>query len=393
MELHYGGPVSGARRFPRPDLEAKILHFIETGAGVKMFGLRRIGKSTLRKFAAETLPEKGYSVVEVDAQGMRSIDNLLFGVFNALPTGNLTVLENLHARIFQDKTIPHIMEEAINLLRKGQATPETKRAIADYWPLISTKIVQMLKEEKRRLILCVDELPFLLENMIRDNPESGPQEVDSLLAALREWRANGLKMIVAGSIGVTGLARQYKFRSDHLNDLSMLDIPELTEPEAREFVRAVTRDCSKWTEAHTEALFQELDALYPCFLVKALQSLCHTDPPQPETFVDVFANNIRPELHSAFLTQFDRRYRIYAAIEKDYRRKLIQPILDAVLSEKTGFQQANFKIPEPYDQIDLRDAVDLLREDGFLVFKEDRDGNRTWMPASRLVRLWGRNSI
>ena len=72
---------------------------------------------------------------------------------------------------------------------------------------------------------------------------------------------------------------------------------------------------------------------------------------------------------------------------------MIQPILDAVLSKETGFQQANFKIPEPYDQIDLRDAVDLLREDGFLVFKEDRDGNRTWMPASRLVRLWGRNSI
>ncbi|MCU0755611.1 MAG: hypothetical protein MUE46_10900 [Xanthomonadales bacterium] len=48
LELHYGGAVSGEQKFARPALEARFLDLFRGGAGIKMFGLRRIGKSTLR---------------------------------------------------------------------------------------------------------------------------------------------------------------------------------------------------------------------------------------------------------------------------------------------------------------------------------------------------------
>jgi len=45
--------VRGAQRFPRPDLENRLMTKLQQGGGVRMFGLRRIGKSTMREYAIE----------------------------------------------------------------------------------------------------------------------------------------------------------------------------------------------------------------------------------------------------------------------------------------------------------------------------------------------------
>ncbi|MFH1136719.1 MAG: hypothetical protein V1816_11630 [Pseudomonadota bacterium] len=284
MELFYGGPVDGDRRFPRPGLEKNLLRLIANGAGVKMFGLRRTGKSTLLRLVAERMAKQGYGLVEVDAEGMRSLDNLLFGVFKALSSNHDKFFDKVLCLVSSDPALPAAVKAVWELIQKGGGAPSDRNAIAEYWPLLSGHIVRSLKEDKPKLLLCLDELPFLLQNMIEDNPTSGPRQVDQMLAALREWRNAGLKMALAGSIGVAGLARKYKFRGDHLNDLSSFDPPELTDLEARVFVQAAVDHASggKWTGRHTDAFFKELDVLYPSFLAKSLLILDHTDPPQPE---------------------------------------------------------------------------------------------------------------
>ena len=40
----YGNAVSGNQRFDRPALQNKLLRTLASSGGVKMFGLRRIGK-------------------------------------------------------------------------------------------------------------------------------------------------------------------------------------------------------------------------------------------------------------------------------------------------------------------------------------------------------------
>jgi len=393
MGIHCGGPVSGEERFPRTELQKLMIQRIETGPGVKLFGLRRTGKSTMLRCAGETMAGRGYNVVEVDAQGMHSVDRLLFGVFEALPKNCNSFADRVLDFAGREGAVPEVVRTVFKKLKTGDLDKSSGEDMAAYWPIFSNQIVRVLKEDNPRLVLCVDELPFLLQNIIRGNPDDGPQRVDQLLAALREWRNAGLKMVLAGSIGIIGLARKYKFSADHLNDLSVLEVPELSESEALEFIQWGTRSSMAWTQAPTQALLEEIGSLYPSFLAKSLAELNPNDPPSPEEIPDIFASRIRPEFHDTFLSQFNKRYRLYEEIDTSSARELIVPILKAVLAEKNGCPQTKLEELDckAHDRVDMSLALEMLREDGFLSYTEDRDGNRIWRPASRLVILWGRN--
>ncbi|WP_028313493.1 hypothetical protein [Desulfatibacillum aliphaticivorans] len=392
MKIHYGGPVSGEHCFSRPDLEQKISRFIENGAGVKMFGLRRIGKSTLMQNACQEMRIKGCQVVEIDAQGMRSVDNLLFEVFKALhkeQKGFMSILNNLVAK---DPAIPKAIKAFFNKLMKGKGFPENQTGIADYWPHFSDLIVQTLQVQQPKILLAIDELPFMLENMINDHPEKSAADVDRLLAALRQWRDHGVKMIFAGSIGITGLARRAGFRTDHLNGLSSVDVPELSDAEAREFLNAAVLESNgRWTEAHTKAFFQEIGTQYPSYIVKSLLILDHCNPPTPEEFRKIFSSQIRPDLHAVFQDQLSRRYKNYDNISDTIRRDMIKPLLKHATSCSEGAMQSEIEDQIGCDRIELEDCIQMLQEDGFIRFQEDRNGYRTLFPASQLVSLWARS--
>ena len=81
----YGNAVSGNQRFDRPALQNKLLRTLASSGGVKMFGLRRIGKSTLRLYVIEQMKAASKPVAFVDAQGLKSIQDLLGELLGALP--------------------------------------------------------------------------------------------------------------------------------------------------------------------------------------------------------------------------------------------------------------------------------------------------------------------
>lgn len=57
-----------------------------------------------------------------------------------------------------------------------------------------------------------------------------------------------------------------------------------------------------------------------------------------------------------------------------------------------GIRLDDLELAEGYSRIDLAEFLDMLVEDGFIHFTEDADANRTWVPASRLARLWWKRS-
>jgi hypothetical protein len=396
MALHvfYGNAVVGDQRYPRPGLQAEMLRLLHHSAGIKMFALRRIGKSTMTLFAQEAMQKDGYSVIRVDAQGMRSLDGLLFGVFNAIPRGH-AVVHRLSNYFTGNAPIPQALRTVIGHALSGASGPDPEAAngIAHYWQPISSQIVSALREERAKMLLTIDELPYLLAKLLEGNKDRGVQQVNDLLAALREWRGAGLKMVLTGSIGMAGLARQYGFSNDHVNDLSDFTVPPLTEEEARGFVVAATheRSAGRWTDEHTEAVLREAGVFYPCFLVKGLLAIGIDHPPPPSEFHEIFADRVRPELHDSFLGQFNRRFKQYRALPDDARRIAIVPMLKQVMQAgPDGCDQSALtaSVGDPFDVIDAADFLSVLQEDGFLSYTEARGGARVWRPASSLVRLW-----
>ena len=87
LELNYGNAVTGAQRYARPELEARFLRTLTSSAGIKMFGLRRIGKSTLRLLATEHFERTQRPYAYIDGQGLNSLSDLL-GRLSAAPSGD-----------------------------------------------------------------------------------------------------------------------------------------------------------------------------------------------------------------------------------------------------------------------------------------------------------------
>lgn len=382
LEIQYGNAVTGAQRFNRPELQQRLMRLLLSSGGIKMFGLRRISKSTLRLYVMEQLQQQGKSFAFIDAQGLHSIEDLIAELFHALPN-DLNLTTKVFKLIADDSPIKKVMEA----LAKGTKTGDVM--VAAYWKEAYNSIRDALKTCPVPPMLIIDEFPFLLKNMLNGNAEAKRDEVNQLLAAMREWRGAGMKMLLTGSIGITALARQYGLDRDHLNDLLPFEVPELTEAEARDFIRQATDyPDNQWTEAHITEFIKQSSVLYPSFLVKGLLEIGVVNPSAPEAFAEIFACYVRPVLHEDFYQQFNKRFKLYGEIDKTMQRHIVVPVLKQIIGASTAIQLGGLEYPEGYSSVELAEALDMLVEDGFIRFIEDVDGHRDWLPASRLAKLW-----
>lgn len=377
LELHYGGAVSGRQKFDRPELETRFVSLFKGGVGIKMFGLRRIGKSTLRLHLHRTLEEEGRQVAYIDGQGLQSLPAFLGAL--SIKTGEK---DGLWGRALAMMTAGPA-KDALSALGKGEKLEAA--VLSAYWQHVSNAMKAAL-DGGARPVLIVDEFSYLIQNMANAATVS---DVDQLLASMREWREAGMQMLLTGSIGVTQLARRKGLNLEHLNDLQPFLLPELTEDEARAFIKGATSTSeAAWTEDHTTAFLQECGVLYPCFLVKGLQEIGITRPNPPEQFAEIFAEKVRPYLHADFYEQFNKRFKMYSDLDRDEQKKLILPALKKIMSAEEPIKQEALPAGKPFTRIDLDVALGMLVEDGFVHFTEGRDGNRLWKPGSRLARVW-----
>ena len=77
MKRHVGNPVSEDFFWPRPELLEPLVQAIhKRRESHKLFGLRRIGKSSLMKECARRLEQEGWITVEVNADDFGGVDRL-----------------------------------------------------------------------------------------------------------------------------------------------------------------------------------------------------------------------------------------------------------------------------------------------------------------------------
>ena len=384
--LQYGNAVTGNQRFDRTALQSKLLRTMDSSGGIKMFGLRRIGKSTLRQYLIEQSEAKGQAVAYFDAQGLHSIQDLIAELFHSLPEDGFA--ERTLKLIAKDSPIRSLLEA----LARGTRTGD--QVVAAYWREAYNGIRDALAEMEQPPMLIIDEFSLLLRNVLEQDPEEGRYAINQLLAAMREWRGAGMKMLLTGSIGVAALARQHGLDRDHLNDLLPFGVPELTEEEAREFIHQATEHASggRWTKAHTDEVIIQSGVLYPSFLVKGLLEIGIQSPPPVEQFAAIYAEGVRPVLHQDFYAQFDKRFKVYADIDHDLQRDLVVPVLARVMGSEGASILDDLPLADHHSTIDRAETLEMLTEDGFIHFTEDVDGRREWKPASRLALLWWRRS-
>jgi hypothetical protein len=380
LELNYGNAVSGNQRFARPELEARLLRALNSSAGVKMFGLRRIGKSTLRLYATDHFDRTKRPYAYIDGQGMRSLSDFLSKLSQALPDDKT---------LFR-RAVSFVAGPASGVLEAiSTGTAFQENVLSAHWHVVSEAIKKALRQDGPKPVLVIDEFSYVIDNMIKRDARLGREDADKLLASMREWRGEGMTMLLTGSLGITALTRKHALNVEHLNDLQPFAVPELTAAEAREFIRQATETLSqgRWTEAHTAQFLKEVGVFYPCFLVRGLLEIGVEHPAAPEEFATIFAERVRPDLHGDFYNQFDRRFKAYEDLPDDEQEKLILPALKAVMAQP-ACSTDTIPCDPAFTRIDLALVLTMLAEDGFIHFTEDSEGERLWKPASRLAQLW-----
>lgn len=372
LELHYGGAVSGSQRFSRPALEERLHRTMRSSNGVKMFGLRRIGKSTLKLCVIERLTRDNVPYAIFDGQGLNSLSDFMFQWLSAIPQQHR----------FIDKALALVGATPAKTIFEAWSknTPVEEATLEAYWHLVANAISRA-GQEKPLPVLIVDEFSMFMQNLVGKH---GADKANRLLASMREWRGAGVKMLLTGSIGMKRLSREHGLNDEHLNDLQPFNVPELLEDEARVFIQSAPHATS-WTEAHTNEVIKQSGVLYPCFLVKGLLELGTASPPQPQDFAAIFAERVRPHLHADFFNQFDRRLKAYKGIADSQLQALILPVLKAVMTADGPCTSR--RLPEA-DATARKEVMEILVEDGFIDFTEDASFERHWKPASRLAKIW-----
>ena len=396
LRSYFGTRVAGADFWPRPDIVDPLVHSLLRGQSHTLFGLRRIGKSSIMAETRSRLEAQGVLVSQINAESGRGLQD----VFGAL-------LRDLHAPNLKAGLLKHIeqvqtiAQPVVGLVRGwlghgNSASIASERDLLDYWPALSQVLLTALKAEKQPIALFMDELPFLIENTLNAEGEAdrklGLATAKKILATLREWRdLPHVSMLVAGSIGMRGLVLRHGLDPGAFSDMLPVPLPPLSSEEAARMVRALvagfTRPLPGWTETSTEALIQGLPDLYPGFIQLGFQVVADRGAAIPEAIRYNLREHLEPQLHHQFFSQFNHRLRREDTERRQHLTAAIDLVVDSTaLSGVTvdGFYeelvQRGCKMPEV--------IADILQEDGFLSFDHH---TKTFRPASAMIVAW-RNS-
>lgn len=394
MKVRLGNPVVDADFFPRPEILGRLVNDLLTGRGSRrMFGLRRTGKSSIVLEVERQLRAAGHkAVVFLDVQGRSSFDDMMTALVAALPASEDERV--IRARVFSKPVFQRMFAGISALVTQQPPAPEPKGfasefALKQLWAGSFEELFDLHKP----LILILDELPFMIRNMLKHGYK--PTDIEQFMAILRSWRQNcGVRMLMTGSLGFGELARLHDLDIvDTISDIPPVGVPPLTPDQAIQLVDrlAAGEMFADWTPEHSQALVEGVAETWPYFLQAAVDEVRRNH----ERRLDVLRAGPGPEagqmLEESFYVQFKNRLDRYGDLKGRARlvlKHLCASDTDVLALARIDELAEGLTGPDPRDRI-----VSALVEDDF-VRLDTRAGQIAL--ANRLVRTfvhaqsWGR---
>lgn len=398
---HYGLGVSGDRFWPRPVLCRQIITSLRRGECVQLFGPRRTGKTSLLKECARRMrEEEGYTIIEINGEGMDVVSTLFNQFVAALPAnsreGFMTRL-----RAFQ---VPEALLRVIEgFSGQGGAAGEDSQLVSRHGASLATAITQLLPTMQPRPVLFIDELPYLCEDIHGNS--GNPDEVRRLLAMLRDWRGAGLGMAMAGSIGIRQFLRNIKVSRNHLTGCPPVHVGPLEPDDARLMLAALAagQNIDWWNDEICDIILDQSTDLIPAYLQIAFRDVSNAfaveRAPSRDQIIAIFRDQIRPNFDQEFHNQYDERFadydnaeqvvarEVFRSIARSTRSSRSRPFADLADAVEATLGSAQTRTPADADAPDLANLILALEDDGFLA--DDRGRDQIGF-ASRLVEAWWR---
>lgn len=289
MDNIAGSPVEGENFFGREN-DVKHLSQILTNDDVLLLGPRRIGKTSIARAVMASVRAQGWRAIEINVASCMDERGFLDKLNTALTPELASVSSKIGAAIadgFKAAT-NRVKSLKVPLPGAGSLGIELGEANAEEWTKVGCDVIQLIGAAEARWLIYVDELPIMLFNIIRADPQAGTQRVRRFLDWFRNDvraipGAHSVRWLVSGSVGLDTLVHQHAM-ADTINSLSHQSLAAFKDELAVEMLlRLSTRYQIPLSETDAQAMVGAVHWAQPYYLQIAFHHLRTLLSERPDT--------------------------------------------------------------------------------------------------------------
>lgn len=366
--------------------DALIDGFWQTLEQVSLYlnDLRRIGKTQIMvKMHAE--PRSGWVAIKRDLGGCHTSEEFAELVY----ADSLIALPGLKKTSRHLKTLLHRMSgtELSGVLKLGTSEAPSWKELLRH---VFADLDQAMEDTDQRIVMFWDEVPFLLDNIVRREGKDRAMEVLDLLRSLGQDH-DRVRVFLTGSIGLHHILQDLHedgYNGSPLNRMKAVEAGPLSVPQAHALTLELLRDAGVQCtdrQACAEAISTAVGQV-PFYIHKLVAALSLAEQVIPEQVGSTLDAEIRNPNGDWDLEHYRHRIgKYYGGAEKQ-----VLAILDAVaLEQPLEFSALRRLVAASVNQAtdeDLRGTLKLLIKDHYLV----RDSEGRYRFYLELIRRWWR---
>lgn len=320
-------PVSGENFFGREKFVRHLFSLLKKGNSFLLLGIRRTGKSSvIEEIKRRIINEGEIEIVYLNCQSYKGIEELYKELFLSLPRD---LGERLSRYLSGTKKIPKqiidVISDHIEEVKVAGTGVKLRNAIIDYADPLRIEISKFFSKEKKRIILLIDELPFLIEKISQSDKENILDEIESILITLRDWRNAKIAMAVCGSLNLHQQLEELGISRKLLAGLITQRLPTFTKEEAKGLMQKLNE--SYQVNLGVE-IIEQMILLLPDYVPYFIQYFFHVvqiyeGQLTADVIEELYKEEVYQRLDDDFIYQFQERLKAFKGNDQTTARNIL----------------------------------------------------------------------
>lgn len=390
LKNKYGPWVTGDDFFDR-DAEVNLLtdHIESGGSHILIVAPRRVGKTSLiRETFRRMEEEESHYLIFLDIQNCTTPEDVVVAM--SMGASQYRSLAKKVTDVFN--TFLKQFSEAIDTIGAPDLLEiKLREGIKGDWQVKGRNLLSNLAKADRPIIICMDELPIMVSRLIRKSLEDAEIFLSWLRQVMGQFQEN-ICFIICGSIGLEPILKRYGLSHTigHLQPFHIDSWDRQTTAQCLDLL-AQTKDID-WSPALSYRIADLLGVCIPhhvqMFFGYLFQDLFRAKRRDPniDDIERVYQTSMLSTRGHAELADYEER--LLRVLDRDkiplaldlLSEAAINGILSTAMCDLL-FDRSGLKDKGPV----LREVIEVLEHDGYLVMQETNDG---WRFSSNLIRDW-----
>jgi len=367
--------------FDRSNETAALWQQLRADRNLLMLAPRRIGKTVMLNHLRDTAGENGFRAIVLDVEGLPD-EKAFFRECCA----------SIQEELSTGKSVMASFSHRLSRLVRGQEAGGDWRQwlVQTEWQQFADQLFAHLDDHKDDppWLILVDELPVFVQKLQERDGAEAIREFLYWLRAMRQ-KHQRIRWLYAGSIGLDSVARRNQVEGA-LNDLEPFTLGPFDTETARLFLAdlAGRRGCTLAEDADAH-IVTRLGWLSPYYLERIGEDACgragadgRVDAALADAAMDRLLDLDKRLYWASWREHLDRNF-------PDPDRTRLYRILETVAKAEDGADgslllAALTRGDQPVSELGLRDLVDTLVTDGYLI----RGNDGRWRFLMQLLKEW-----